>query len=97
MKAKTEELAQISLFKTLNQAALDSLQPHTQIQTYQQDEIIIHEGDLFPQKLHTVLRGKLLAQKVSPAGKETILRQLPAREMFAAPALFGDSSENKVR
>ncbi|GAX44236.1 cyclic nucleotide-binding domain protein [Tolypothrix sp. NIES-4075] len=43
-----------------------------------------------PAKLFAVLGGRIEIKKTAATGKETILRILPAGELFAAPALFGD-------
>ncbi|MEM9091850.1 MAG: Crp/Fnr family transcriptional regulator [Cyanobacteria bacterium P01_F01_bin.53] len=90
MKATASQLAQVPLFQTVATEWLDFLKPHTTIVPYQKNEIIIHEGDTFRPKLHLVFQGRILVKKISAAGKETVLRQLSAGEMFAAPALFGD-------
>ncbi len=90
MKATLEQLAQISLFAALSTEELERLQPHTQIRLYRRQEIILHEGDKLPAKLHILFSGVLQVQKNSATGKETILRMLRAGEIFAAPALFGD-------
>ncbi len=90
MKATIEQLAQISLFAALSTEDLERLQPHTQIQRYRREEIIFHEGDPLPAKLHVLFSGVLQVQKSAATGKETILRTLRAGEIFAAPALFGN-------
>ena len=90
MKATIEQLAQLSLFATLSLEDLERLQPHTQIQHYHRQEIIFHEGDPLPAKLHVLFSGVLQVKKSAATGKETILRTLRAGDVFAAPALFGD-------
>ena len=90
MKATIAQLAQISLFAALSTKDLERLQPHTQIRFYRQSEIVLHEGESLPEKLHILLTGVLQVQKSATTGKETILRLLRAGEIFAAPALFGD-------
>ena len=50
----------------------------------------MHEGDRLPAKLFAVLSGAIQIKKTASIGKETILRTLPAGELFAAPALFGN-------
>lgn len=52
--------------------------------------LILHEGDRLPAQLFAVLSGRIEIKKTNTTGKETILRMLPAGELFAAPALFGD-------
>ena len=90
MKATISQLAQLPLFAALNPDDLDRLQPHTQLQHYQQQAILVHEGDHFPPKLHILFSGVLQVQKSAVTGKETILRMLRVGDIFAAPALFGD-------
>ena len=90
MYATIEQLATIDVFSNLDSTVLTQLADVARIHGYQQGEILIHEGDRLPAKFHAVLAGKLLVQKIAESGKETTLRQLPAGEMFAAPALFGD-------
>ncbi|MEM7553145.1 MAG: Crp/Fnr family transcriptional regulator [Cyanobacteria bacterium P01_A01_bin.84] len=90
MKATIEQLAQISLFAILNTKDLEHLQSYTHIQFYQRKEIILHEGDRLPERLHILLTGVLQVKKSATTGKETILRTLREGEIFAAPALFGD-------
>ena len=90
MKATVEQLAQLSLFAALSPKDLECLQPHTQIQRYQREEIIFHEGDPLPAKLHILVSGTLQVYKSAATGKETILRTLRTGDIFAAPALFGD-------
>ncbi|MEM9135918.1 MAG: Crp/Fnr family transcriptional regulator [Cyanobacteria bacterium P01_F01_bin.42] len=91
MKATVEQLAALALFTELRPADLEALQPHTEIQDYRKGEIVVHEGDQFPAKLHVLFTGELQVQKTAATGKETILRRLGAGDMFAAPALFGNA------
>lgn len=90
MQATPIELAKIEIFSKLESTFLTKLASNSQVQSYQRGEILIHEEEMLLPKLYAVLEGKLLAQKISLAGKETILRQLLPGEIFAAPALFGD-------
>lgn len=90
IKATVEQLAELSLFTELSRQDLERLQPLTRIQSYQREEIILHEGDLLPTKLHILFSGVLQVQKSAATGKETILRTLRSGDIFAAPALFGD-------
>ncbi|MEM9091853.1 MAG: Crp/Fnr family transcriptional regulator [Cyanobacteria bacterium P01_F01_bin.53] len=91
MKATLDQLAQLHLFSTLGPEACAFLQPHTHLQHYKRKEIILTEGDPLPEKLHILLSGALQVQKNTAAGKETILRSIQPGELFAAPALFGDT------
>lgn len=91
MSVTTEQLGQLFLFSPLQTDDLESLKAYVNVHAYRQKEVVFHEGDRLPSKLYVVLDGRLLVQKISASGKETVLRQLPVGEMFAAPALFGDS------
>jgi CRP/FNR family transcriptional regulator, cyclic AMP receptor protein len=91
MQATVEQLQQISLFSGLNLAQLALLQTHAVVKQYSHGEIVLHEGDRLPAKLFAVLSGRIEIKKTAPTGKETILRMLPAGELFAAPALFGNN------
>ncbi|HEY9622424.1 MAG TPA: Crp/Fnr family transcriptional regulator [Crinalium sp.] len=86
----TEDLAQIHIFSTLQADELKPLVSHTQIHSYLQDEILIHEGDPLPARLYAVLKGTIRITRTAATGKETILRSLSTGEIFAAPALLGD-------
>ena len=90
MKATIEQLAQLPLFAACHSEDLARLQPHTQLYSYDREEMIVHEGDPLPAKLHILFTGVLQVQKSAATGKETILRSLRAGDIFAAPALFGD-------
>lgn len=90
MRVTVEQLRQISLFSGLDLDRLAQLQAHAVVKQYSRGEIIFHEGDRLPAKLFAVLSGKIEIKKTASTGKETILRTLPAGELFAAPALFGD-------
>lgn len=84
------QLKQISIFQDLAVAQLESLLPHSYIREYQKDEIVMQEGDRLPQQLHALVAGKLEIKKTAENGKETIVRLIPAGEIFAAPAIFGN-------
>ena len=90
MQVTTEQLRQISLFSGLDFDQLVQLRTHAVVKQYLRGEIILHEGDRLPAKLFAVLSGRIEVKKTAATGKETILRTLPAGELFAAPALFGD-------
>lgn len=90
MQAASQQLQQILIFADLSPSILDVLAQQAYIMSYPPGEILIHEGDRFPACFHAVLEGELQAIKIAASGKETILRTLPAGQMFAAPALFGD-------
>ncbi|MGD1850338.1 MAG: Crp/Fnr family transcriptional regulator [Cyanophyceae cyanobacterium] len=90
MEITTKKLAQIFLFSSLSQEDLESVRDYIRTRKYLRKEIIFHEGDRLLAQLHIVLDGQLIVQKSSSTGKETVLRQLLAGEIFAAPALFGD-------
>lgn len=84
------QLQQISILSGLDLDELANLQPHAAITSYQQGEIVLHEGDRLPAKLFAVLSGTIQIKKTASTGKETILRLLFAGDVFAAPALFGN-------
>jgi len=90
MKATVEQLASISVFTQLQPEQLSSLQPYTSVHTYQQGEIVSHEGDRLPARLYALITGLLRVSKTATTGKETILRSLFPGDIFAAPALFGN-------
>jgi CRP/FNR family transcriptional regulator, cyclic AMP receptor protein len=90
MQVTGEQLQQIPLFSRLDLDRLAQLQSHAVVKQYLRGEIILHEGDRLPAKLFAVLGGRIEIKKTTATGKETILRMLPAGELFAAPALFGD-------
>ena len=84
------QLKQISIFQDLATTQLESLVPYSYVREYQQDEIVIQEGDRLPQQLHALITGRLEVKKTAASGKETVVRLIPAGELFAAPAIFGN-------
>lgn len=90
MQATVKELSQFLVFQDLDFSQLERLKPYSQVQYYQQREIVMQEGDNLPAQLHSLLSGALRITKTAPTGKETILRTLLAGEIFAAPAIFGN-------
>jgi CRP-like cAMP-binding protein len=90
LQATVEELSKIRIFGDLEPSELEGLQPFSQVQHYQQGEILMQEGDRLPAKLYSLLMGSLRVTKTAATGKETILRTLRAGEIFAAPAIFGN-------
>ncbi len=90
MQASLEQLSKIIVFAGLEPADKVSMQTHTQVQRYSKGEIVLHEGDRLPPKLYAVVSGSIQVTKTASTGKETILRGLPAGEIFAAPALLGN-------
>ncbi|MEG4805675.1 Crp/Fnr family transcriptional regulator [Microcoleus sp. ARI1-B5] len=89
MQVTIEHLRHIPLFSGLDLEHLAQLQSHAVAKQYLRGEIILHEGDRLPAQLFAVLSGRIEVKKTATTGKETILRTLPAGELFAAPALFG--------
>ncbi|NJL61483.1 MAG: Crp/Fnr family transcriptional regulator [Methylacidiphilales bacterium] len=85
------QLKQISIFQDLAITQLETLIPYSCIREYQQDEIVMQEGDRIPQQLHALIMGRLEIKKIAANGKETVVRLIPAGEIFAAPAIFGNS------
>jgi CRP/FNR family transcriptional regulator, cyclic AMP receptor protein len=90
MLVTPDQLKQISIFAALDREQLELLQPHAAIRPYERGEIVLHEGDRLPAQLFAILTGMIQVKKTATTGKETILRSLPAGELFAAPALFGN-------
>jgi CRP-like cAMP-binding protein len=88
--ASVEQLSRIHIFSSLHPQELVPMQPYSWVQSYLQDEVIMHEGDVLPQRLYAVLTGSIRVTRTGTTGKETILRTLTAGEIFAAPALLGD-------
>ncbi|MBW4536958.1 MAG: Crp/Fnr family transcriptional regulator [Pleurocapsa minor HA4230-MV1] len=84
------QLQQLSIFQDLAIAQLKNLVRCSYVKEYQQDEIIMHEGDRIPQQLHGLITGRLEIKKTAANGKETIVRLIPPGELFAAPAIFGN-------
>jgi len=92
MRVTVEQLQQIPLFSGLDSDQLVQLQAHAVVKQYLRGEIILHEGDRLPAQLFAVLSGRIEVKRTASTGKETILRTLPAGELFAAPALFVNST-----
>ncbi len=90
MQATIEQISQITVFGGVEPEELAILLLHTQLQFYSQGEIIMHEGEFLPAKLYSLLSGSIQITKTALTGKQTILRTLPAGEIFAAPALLGN-------
>ncbi|WP_036486625.1 Crp/Fnr family transcriptional regulator [Myxosarcina sp. GI1] len=84
------QLQQLSILQDLAIAQLESLVGCSYVREYQQDEIVMHEGDRLPQQLHGLITGRLEIKKTADNGKETIVRLIPPGELFAAPAIFGN-------
>ncbi len=91
MQATVEQLQQILILSKLELGQLSPLQTHARIKQYLRGEIVLHEGDRLPAQLFAVLSGRIEIKKTGSTGKETILRSLSAGELFAAPAIFGNS------
>ena len=84
------QLKQIFIFQDVATTQLESLIPHSYVREYQQNEIVIQEGDPLPPQLHASIAGRLEIKKTADNGKETLVRLIPPGEIFAAPAIFGD-------
>ncbi len=85
-----DQLKQISIFQDLATVELENLIPYSYVREYQQNEIIMQEGDRIPQQLYALITGRLEIKKTAPNGKETLVRLIPPGELFAAPAIFGN-------
>lgn len=90
LPASADQLLSVSIFASLQPSELELLQPHAWVKSYLQDEVIVYEGDELPPRLHALLTGTLRVTRTATTGKETILRNLSAGDIFAAPALLGD-------
>ncbi|MBE9046825.1 Crp/Fnr family transcriptional regulator [Pleurocapsales cyanobacterium LEGE 10410] len=84
------QLQQISIFRDLARTELESLVLHSYVREYRASEIIMREGDRLDQRLYALITGRLEIKKTADNGKETIVRLIPAGELFAAPAIFGN-------
>ncbi|MGB3535219.1 MAG: Crp/Fnr family transcriptional regulator [Microcoleaceae cyanobacterium] len=84
------QLKQISIFQDLAITQLEGFIPNSSVIEYQPGEIVMHEGDRLPQKLHALIIGKLEIKKTAANGKETVVRLIPPGELFAATAIFGN-------
>ena len=84
------QLQNISIFTDLSSQVLEQLTEYCQLNQYSTNAVVFSEGDNLPACLHVLISGRLCISRIAPSGKETILRVLPAGEIFAAPALFGD-------
>ncbi len=85
------QLKQISIFQDLAIVQLESLVPYSYVREYQQNEIIMHEGDVLALQLDALISGRLEIKKTAANGKETVVRFIRAGELFAAPAIFGNA------
>lgn len=88
MQVTVEQLKQIPLLSGLELQQLLALQAHARVKQYLSGEMILHEGDPLPTQLFVVMDGRIEIKKIAATGKETILRTLPAGEIFAATALL---------
>jgi CRP/FNR family transcriptional regulator, cyclic AMP receptor protein len=84
------QLKQISIFQNLATTQLTNLIPYSYVREYEPNEIVMREGDPLPQQLHALITGTLEIKKTAVNGKETVMRLIPAGEIFAAPAIFGN-------
>lgn len=84
------QLKQISIFQDLDPSQLKSLIPYSYVREYQQNEIVMQEGDRLAPQLYGLITGVLEIKKTTVNGKETVMRLIPAGELFAAPAIFGN-------
>lgn len=84
------QLKQISIFQNLATTQLTNLIPYSYVREYEPNEIVMQEGDRLAQQLHALISGTLEIKKTAVNGKETVMRLIPAGELFAAPAIFGN-------
>ncbi|MEL6224674.1 MAG: Crp/Fnr family transcriptional regulator [Cyanobacteria bacterium J06627_8] len=85
-----DQLQHLPLFEDLALPLVENLASHSQLTHHEADTVVFYEGDDLPECLHLLMSGRLRMGKVAASGKETILRILPAGEIFAAPAIFGN-------
>lgn len=85
-----QQLKQISIFQDLATTELESLIPYSKVREYQANEIVMLEGDPLEPQLYALITGTLQIKKTAASGKETLMRLIPAGELFAAPAIFGN-------
>jgi CRP-like cAMP-binding protein len=90
LQVTIEQLARVRVLQNLETPALAALLPHTRLRSYRKGEIVFQEGDPLPAQLHVLIDGILSIKKTASTGKETLVRTLPAGEIFAAPAVFGN-------
>lgn len=90
LPASVDQLVCIPIFASLQPSELELLQRHAWVKSYLKDEVIVYEGDQLPPRLHALLHGRIRVARTAATGKETILRNLSAGDIFAAPALLGD-------
>lgn len=90
MLVTIEQLQKISIFSVLDDDQMAQLQAHAVVKKYLCGEVIFYEGDRLSLQLFAVLGGRIEIKKMASTGKETILRTLPAGEIFSAPTLCGD-------
>ncbi|BAZ43366.1 hypothetical protein NIES4102_03660 [Chondrocystis sp. NIES-4102] len=83
------QLQTISIFQGVAIAQLANLVPYSYVQEYQENEIVMQEGDAIAQQLFALITGRLEIKKTAHNGKETVMRLIPPGELFAAPAMFG--------
>jgi CRP-like cAMP-binding protein len=88
--ASIDLLKQISIFQDLATTELESLIPHSYVREYQANEIVMQEGKHLAPQLYALIAGTLQIKKTAASGKETLMRLIPAGELFAAPAIFGN-------
>ena len=90
MKVTIEQLHQIPLFSELDLERLLQLQADAVIKQYLRGEVILLEGDRLPDRLITLLSGRVEVKKTNVAGKETILRIVHAGQLIVPPVLIGN-------
>ena len=90
MLATVEQLKQLWILETVSREDLQQLQPHSPVQSFQKNEIVMIEGNYLPACLFGLITGTLQIQKTASTGKETVVRVIRSGQIFAAPAIFGN-------
>jgi CRP-like cAMP-binding protein len=95
MKSITDFISENHLFQSLPQNVLEELGKTARIKSFQNGEIIVHQGDLWPY-LFIVTAGKVNAVKESPGGRSLIATTITEGEVFWGLAFFIENAPMPV-
>lgn len=84
----TKSLSGIPYFAELSDAALDEIGRGIRRRQYNADEVILIEGETGDQGLFVVLQGTVKVCKISPEGREQVLRLIGAGRSFNDVPMF---------
>lgn len=90
MQPTVQQLRKVHVLASLHSSDLARLQSAAEIVAYPPSARIFIEGEDLRLCLYALIEGRIQVSRVASTGKETILRVLPAGEIFAAPALLGN-------